>query len=523
MHCLQALPAGEQCAARRAAPQHTARESAQILSVDHEGEGMPRSEHAWSLEEPDEEGGWGPSRASVRHLPAAAAHTGAERQGSAMLSMHGAAQPFRDCSRPSTGSAQAGPHITRQGSSGAPSVADQLGVLSQGDGTLSQRGAMPGSGGTEHGQIGSRPSGGASRITGLLAQGASGFQSSAGHLGVGSDRLSMPSSRHVLGEVQLPAGAPVTGVAGTALLTEMECAAHAAQALRRGPDPGLPEQPINVGDQLPRDNADVSGRARDLEGLLEDELPIRDAEVTYGQQRADTQTWDGQPSGNLGTLEGPASSLHAESGCANSLRQAQQSAQAQHAADLLHVRSKIGRAPGQGPFVEWSASSAAASTGITPLQANAPSVDQGGDPPQAFFRVPSAALLQGKQRAGQAPHGLSTRAAQLSAQQGGLPGGLPASDCIFPGSLGSISSLSGAGQHSTELQAMQARAEPGGSATIGMPIGRQETTEGSPEAQAVSAAAQNQGIVAIGAPGGSDEPAASHQSEGSAMSAAPET
>ena len=145
MDCLQAPPAWEQSAARRATQRYAAHEDTQMLSVDHEGEGVPRSERAWSLEEPDEEGGQGPSRATAWRPHAADEHTDAERQGTAMLTMLSAAQPSRDCSRPSTGSARAGQDISRQGSLGAPSVADLLGVLSLGS-------RMPSNGDPEHAQ-----------------------------------------------------------------------------------------------------------------------------------------------------------------------------------------------------------------------------------------------------------------------------------------------------------------------------------------------------------------------------------
>ena len=514
MNGLQAPPAWEQSAARRAAQHYTAHEDTQILSVDHEGEGMPCSERAWSLQEPDEEGGHRPSRAAAWQPHAANEHTGAERQGSAMLSMLSAAQPSRDCSRPSTGSALAGQDISRQGSSGAPSVADLLGALSQG-------GHILGSGDPEHAQNGSRPSSGASQGAGLLAEGPLDYHSSAGQLSAGADVPDTPGGAYRLNEVHLPAHAPVIGM--TEIQPEMEGAADGVQPLSRDSDGGSREVLIHGAGPLPYDRADVSGWARNQERPAEDFLPVQDSSGAPGQPDIDRLTGNGPALRSPNPLEGPASSLHAESGHAPSLLQAQQPAQAQHAADRLHVSSRMGTVSGQGAFAARTPSSAAASAGTKQLQALLPSADQGEDPPQAPSRQLSAAPVRGRQRAAQMPHGSAARAVQPSAQQKGIPGSLSAADCVFSGNLGSISSLSGAGQHSAELQTAQAHAEFGDSATHGVPKERQETAACSSEAQTVPAAAQVQGTTAIGAPVCTDELAVSFNLDASATSAAPAT
>ena len=429
-----------------------------------------------------------------------------------MLSMPGAAQPSRDCSRPSTGSAWAGQDISRQGSSSAPSVADLLGVLAQG-------GRMPGSGDPEHVQNGSRPSSSASQGAGLLAQAALNYHSSAGQLSTGANVPGMPGSGHQLDEVHLPAHAPAIGVTG--IQPEMEGAANGVQPLSRGSDKGSHEKIIHGAGQLPHDVADVSGWAGDQERLSENSLPVRDSVGTPGHRDINELTGDGPALGSPGTLGGPASSSHAEGGHAPSLLLAQHSAQAQRAADLLHVSSKMGTASGEDSRVARPASSGAASTGSKQAQANTPSVDQSEGPWQASDVGPSAAPLQGMQRAAQMPRGSAARAAQPSAQQEGIPGGLLASDCIFPGSLGSISSLSDAGQHILEMPTVQSQPEHGGSATASVPTEGQDTAACSSEARATLATAKVQGTAASGALSGGDEPAVSHNTDESATSAAP--
>ena len=481
---------------------------------------MQRSERAWSLEEPDEEGVKGPSRATTWHTHAANEHKGAERQGSPMLSMLSAEQTSRDCSRPSTGSAWAGQDISRQGSLSAPSVADLLGVLSQG-------GHMPSIGDPEHARHGSRPSSTASQDAGLSAQGASDYHSSAGQLSAGADVLGMPGSGHSLDEVHLPAGVPVTGVAGTAIQPETESAANGVQPLSRDSDKGIHELLIHGANQLPYDKADVSGWAGDQERLSENILPVEDLVGAHGQQDIDGLTGNGPALENLSPLEGPASSSHAPS-----LLQARPSAPPQPAAAVLQISrsSSMSRAPGQGPSVAMPASSGAASAGTKQPQAGLPSAaqdedplqGQGEEPPQASSTGPSAAPFHRMQRAAHMLHGLSTRAMQLSAQQASAPGGLSASDCVFPGSLEGIPSLSGAGQRIPEVPTLQTQPELGGSATASVPAESQDTAACSSEAHAISAAAKAQGTAAPGAPIGGDELVESHNSEGSATSAASE-
>ena len=472
---------------------------------------MQRSQRAWSLEEPDEEGGQGPSRAAAWHPHAADEHTAAERQGSAMLSMLGAAQPSRDCSRPSTGSAWAGQDISRQGSSNEPSVADLLIALSQG-------GRMPSIGDPEHARDGSRPSSSASQGAGLLAQGAVNYHSSAEQLSTGANLPGMPGSGHQLDEVHLTAGAPVIGV--TEIQPEMEGAANGVQPVSRGSDKGSHEVLTHGAEQLLYDKADVSDWAGDQERLSEDTLPVADSVLVHAHRDIARLTDHGPALGSPGTLEGTASSLHAESGHVPSLLQTQQPAQAQHAADLLHVSSRMGTASDYGSSEARPASSSAASTGTKQPQAVLPSADQGEEPTQASTMGLSAAPVQGRQQAAQVPHDSAARAAQSSAQQEGIPGALSASDCVFAGSLRSISSLSGAAQHSTGLPTAQTHAELGGSATGGVPKEGRETAARSSEAQA---GAQVRGTAAIGAPVSDDESAVDHTSEGPAISAAPET
>ena len=512
MNGLQAPPAWEQSAARRAAQGYAAHENTQILSVDHEGEGVQRSERAWSLEEPDEEGGQGPSTAMAWHTHAADEHMGAERQGSGMLSMLGAAQPFKETSRPSTGSAWAGQDISRQGTSGAHSVADLRGALSQG-------GRMPVNGDPEHAQDGSRPSSGGSQGAGLLAQGALDNHSSAGQLSAGADVPGLPGSGHFLDEVHLPAGLPVTGVAGMAIQPETEGAATGVQPVSRGSDKGSHEVLIHDADQLPYGKAHVSGWAGDQERHSENILPVQDSVGAHGQWVIDRLTGDGPALGSLGTLKGPASSLQTESGHASSLLQAQHLAQAQHAADLRHVRSRKGTASGQDASAARPASSGATSTGTKQPQAVLLSADQVEEPAQASTMGHSAAPVQGMQRAAQRAHGSAAGAAQAPAQQAGIPGGLSAADCVFSGNLGSRSCLRGAAQHSAELQILQACAASGSSAAAQMPFGRQETAACSSEARAVPAAVQVLGTATTCASVGGDELAVSHKSEGSANSA----